>query len=266
MDEQRTAWWRRPRAKVSFSRLWAGGALVIATAFLVGLGVIVDDGRWRAKVLGGLVSALSFGIMLLVVVHLSRPVRTYDSIASADTDAMADWDAAMRTSGRVEVALSPLKVLLTFVGITAVLVVTGLMVLRSGDPVGVVIGLVVFIMFAFLGLVPHFQFVTGSKPAVQVDALGIQIARWGRLTIPWSAVQHVEVLQSTARQANVIIRVTPTFDAQDFAARPLILRLIEMPSRASSGDSYAIPSTTRANARTLAAWLAKEKLERRGTT
>lgn len=188
----------------------------------------------------------------------------HNAASPVDSDTITVWDAAMSSTGRVEVGLSPLKVVKTFGVIIIFLLVTGLMAAGVFDVVGVVLGILLFLMVTFLGLMPHLQFVTGGKPAVLVDSAGIQIARWGRLVIPWSAVEKVEVYQSTRKQANAIIQVTPTFYAHDLATRPSLYRLLDAPARLRGMNSYSIPSTTTANTHTLAAWLDHESQRRRG--
>ena len=268
-DEDRVERSRRSRAPLppllSGLGFWAFAIFFLGVAFVAGLGVIISEDQWWAKVCGGLVSLLCVMLAVAAIVYLRRPVVEPTEADLVDPRTLADWSDAFRRNGHLEIGLSAAKLVKTFGGIGILLVGSILMILGLTGPVGIVLGIVILGMISLLGLLPHLEFATGGRPAIGIDGHGIEIARWGRLTIPWDQLEAVGVHRSTATQSNVIVVVTPSFFADYATSRSLPLRSVDTLVRAivSRGRWFSIPSTTAPNAETLGTWLEAEVQRRK---
>lgn len=265
VDESSIPWSRRPRDPVRRPIGWLMAAFWVLIAFLVGFGMLVGEGRWWEHLLGALVCALSAAAGVMIFRYIRRPVRTQTDLALVAPDLIATWEREMRNRGRVEVGLSSRKVLITLAGIVGILLLAGALAAGAIGGAGVVLGVVLLVMVTFLALIPHLQFITGGRPAVAVDSAGIEIARWGRLIVPWEVIEAIHVFQAARGQANVLIAVSGAFYGNDMANRLMLFRLADAPSRVFLRNRYPIPSTTTGGPRTLAAFLASQLLERRAS-
>jgi hypothetical protein len=263
------SWFRRPRRRVPgpFAQPMRSFLVTfsLGVAFLLGLSFLVSEDEWWVKACGGLASLGSVVTSATLMAYLLRPVRDEEDLEDPlDGPQIASWAKGLERHGHVEVALSGRKVTVTFAGIGVMLAVAIGLMHFLGGPYGVSLGVVTSVMFVFLALIPHLEFVTAGRPVVRVDPRGLEIARWTPLTIPWTDVLEVRAHRSTEKQTNVVVHVTDNFYEEYLASRPFPLRLADALSSYFTGRGFSIPSTTAASPETLAAWLDSETQRRVG--
>lgn len=240
--------------------LWLLGIFWIGVAFLVGLGVVVTEDALIAKVGGFVAIMLSIGVVVWFVAYLRRPVAVHDPQAESAMDrAAADsYAETLNRLGHVEVALSKRKVAQTLIVVALVLLGSGFLALGFVDVVGIVLGILTFVMVFFLALLPHLEAATAKGPPLRIDSTGIRISRWKPIHVAWDEVVGVRAHANTRTQQSVVIHVIPEFFNEYQMSKVWPLRLTDYAFAMFTGSGFAVPATIDANPRALAEWLDRE--------
>jgi hypothetical protein len=262
-------WRRRPRrplpALLQDWRIWFLPAFLVGVFLLVGLGILVSAPHWWGRVAGGGISAACLGLATWALLYVRRPVvdDRFDENAPWVTATIATWRERMARDGFVEIRLSARKVFWTGVLILTILAFSVALVLGLTGLFGRFIGLVALVVCVPLGVLPNLEFATAHGPALRVDSLGIRVARWRTLQIPWSELVAADLYATGNRRAvmsqNAVLYVTPEWYAAYQEKRPFLRRAAEqVQARYTRGPSFTIPSTIDARAFALSLWLDEE--------
>lgn len=268
-EQSPTVWWfRRPRKPLSGvldnGLLWCLAFFWLAVAFLVGLGVVVSEEGWWAKVGGSVTSLAGLGTAVFLIGYLLRPAHGTDDRAgeSVDSTAIDSWAEALDRVAHVDVSLSKRSLARASAQVAFMLLVAGFFMVGLMGGLGIAFGIVIFLMAVFLGLLPHLEQATAGRPALRIDSRGVEIARWTGLEIPWSEVLAVRAHPTTRTQRNLVVDVTPAFYEQYQATRPFPLRISDSVHTWLFRPGFSIPATIAADAESLAAWLDSEASRR----
>jgi len=262
-------WRHRPRrplpALLQDWRIWFLPVFLTGVFFLVGLGILVSAPHWWGRVAGGGISAVCLALVTWVLLYVRRPVvdDRFDENAPWVTTTIATWRARMARDGFVEIRLRARKVFWTGVLIVMILGFSVALLLGLTGLFGRFIGLVALVVVIPLGVIPNVEFATARGPALRVDSLGIRVARWRTLQIPWSELVAADLYATGNRRAvtsqNAVLYVTPEWYAAYQAKRPFVRRAAErVQARYTRGPSFTIPATIDAPAFALSLWLHEE--------
>jgi hypothetical protein len=262
-------WRRRPRrplpALLQDWRVWPGLVILWLVAVVGGGVYAATDGPWWGRVTGG--AALVVGLVgpVWFVVYARRPVvdDRFDPEATWVRDEIDAWHQELARSGRVEIGLSVRRLVWTALIMVVILVFSVALVLGLTDVFGRVIGVVCLLVLVPLGVIPHLEYATARGPALRVDTVGIRIARWHPVEMPWSEIVGAHLYAtgrgSSVMSQNTIVYVTPDWYESYQQRRPFIRRAADrVGSHYTRGPSFTIPYTIGADAFPLSLWLDDE--------
>lgn len=168
---------------------------------------------------------------------------------------IAEWDRQLTSFGKVELRPSRLSLLLLLLA-AIVFTVIGVTMLFSDDVTGMM-SLVAVLAIGFFGVIgiPALirQFLRADQPVV-IDCSGVQLPF--KPLIPWDEIQSTGVFASSGAKS-VAIEVSPGYLERYQANESGVMRKLTSANSALTRlTAIYLPNTLRADADSLAGWLA----------
>ncbi|RJS46498.1 hypothetical protein [Nocardioides cavernaquae] len=177
------------------------------------------------------------------------------------------WSEQLAREGRVVFRLSfwrTLKILLLVFGVWFLTLGIFVAAVVDGAIGMAVLGGIGLIVWTPLAVVMHLDQLTSGSPRLYVDTLGVHMARWRRLDIPWGQIRGVTHFAPNRLLSNPVVHTTPEFFVGYQQSLGSVLRVVTGIGGALAGAGFYATPCLKGDTWEIADWLDAQVAERTG--